>query len=140
MKICFKCKELKVLDCFYKHPSMPDGTVNKCKECNKKDVKENRLLKLNEYRKKDRERGSRQKNGYLKEYREKFPRKYKAHNMVNNAIRDGRLKKENFCSECGSDFSVHAHHDDYLFPMSIRWLCAVCHKKWHTNNGEAKNS
>ncbi len=38
-KQCFRCKEIKLLGQFYKHPDMPDGHVNKCKECNKIDNK-----------------------------------------------------------------------------------------------------
>lgn len=55
-KVCFKCGEPKKLSMFYKHPRMADGHVNKCKECNKKDVTENRLDKLNYYRDYDVER------------------------------------------------------------------------------------
>ena len=40
-KICFKCNVEKSLNEFYKHPAMPDGHVNKCIECNKKDSKGN---------------------------------------------------------------------------------------------------
>lgn len=40
-KQCFKCKQSKSLEEFYKHPEMTDGRVNKCKECSKIDVKEN---------------------------------------------------------------------------------------------------
>lgn len=46
MKICFKCKEEKSLDCFYKHSKMKDGHVNKCKDCNKKDVRDNYQINI----------------------------------------------------------------------------------------------
>ena len=36
-KQCYKCKERKVIELFYKHPDMPDGHVNKCIECSKID-------------------------------------------------------------------------------------------------------
>lgn len=52
-KICFKCKKEKILSDFYKHPNMSDGRVNKCKECNKKDNKNNWHLKIDEKKKYD---------------------------------------------------------------------------------------
>lgn len=138
MKTCFKCGMLKELKDFYKHPRMPDGHVNKCKECNKNDVRSNRLVKINYYREYDKNRGSRQGSSYCKEYRKKYPNKYKAHTMIKNAIRSKKLVPESCCM-CGAQENTHAHHDDYSKPLNIRWLCPSCHRYWHLINGEAIN-
>ncbi len=137
MKQCFKCKELQVLSEFYKHPQMKDGHVNKCKACNKKDVRENRDANIEHYRAYDRKRGNRQDATYLPAYKKRYPNKYKAHTLVSNARRDKKLFKEP-CEQCG-EVKVHAHHDDYLRPLNVRWLCAAHHRQWHTKNGAALN-
>ena len=137
MKKCFKCGEEKPLHEFYKHKQMKDGHVNKCKKCNKRDVANHRLENIDKIREYDRSRGSRQSYSYIKEYREKYPNKYKATTMVNNHIRSGNLHKEP-CEVCGAGKAV-AHHDDYSKPLNIRWLCQAHHKQWHAKNGEGLN-
>lgn len=138
MKTCFKCHEKKPRDEFYKHPQMADGRVNKCKECNKRDVRENRKRKVDYYRKYDRERGNRQTSDYLPWYRSSYPRKYAAHIAVRNALKAGLIIPQP-CETCGRSENLHAHHDDYARQLDIRWLCAACHKDWHVKNGEGKN-
>lgn len=58
-KVCFKCNKWKPLTEFYKHPRMADGRLGKCKECNKKDVKDNYLVNVTKpgYIDKERKRG-----------------------------------------------------------------------------------
>jgi hypothetical protein len=64
-----------------------------------------------------------------------------ASTMVGNAVRDGKIKKPLNCESCGSlPKRLHGHHDDYAFPLVVRWLCPGCHSKWHKMNGEGLNS
>ena len=138
MKACFKCGAEKPLSEYYKHNRMADGHLGKCKECTKADVKDNRAAKVDYYRKYDRVRGNRQTAAYREAHRERFPNSYMARYMVSNAIRDGKMLREP-CVECGSMDRVHAHHDDYAKPLSVRWMCAAHHKQWHQKNGAGKN-
>ena len=129
--ICVKCGAEKPLADYY-------ANDRSCKVCRCAMVRENRRTNP-KVQERDRKRGSRQSKDYLKGYRAKYPKKYTAQTAVNNALRDGRLTKIENCVECDSDFAVEAHHDDYDFPLTVRWLCAVCHKRWHAEHGEALN-
>lgn len=55
---------------------------------------------------------------------------FAAHWTVQEAIRRGRLIKQP-CEKCGNA-KVHAHHDDYLKPLEVRWLCSLHHREHHT--------
>jgi len=129
MKRCTKCGEMKCLSLFYAHKGMADGHLSKCKECCKAASKSNRDSKLDYYRAYDRERGNRQGVDYTRKYRADNPEKYKAHTLVNNAVRDGKLTRLP-CERCSNPDS-HAHHEDYNKPLEVIWLCAACHKQHH---------
>ena len=117
---------------------MADGHVNKCKTCNKSDVRINRKGKINYYRTYDRGRGNRQTLEDLQRYRAENPKKYAAHTALNNAVRDGSIVKHS-CEICGDMKSV-GHHDDYDKPLVVRWLCQAHHVEWHKENGEGLNA
>lgn len=138
MKTCFKCGDEKPFTEFYKHKAMGDGYLGKCKSCTKSDSTAHRNNNLEKIRAYDRARGNRHPPGYLKEYRTKYPKKYKAHAMVNNAITAGKLFRLP-CEVCLSSKNLNAHHDDYAKPLNVRWLCAAHHHQWHAENGEALN-
>ena len=132
-KQCFKCKKILPLDSFYKHPQMADGRVNKCKDCNKKDVRDNREKNIDYYREYDRKRGCRQDKDYLKNYRQNNPIKNRARALVNYAIRVGHMSKQP-CSICGTTLMLEAHHSDYDKPLEVIWFCHIHHQEWHKKN------
>lgn len=157
-KICFKCNESLPLTEFYKHSGMADGHLNKCKKCTKKDTKENIQKNHDYYIEYDRNRANlphrvearlkyaQTEAGKLafRKAQEKWQTenviKRAASLIVNNAIRDGKLKKEYQCQECGANEGrIHGHHDDYSYPLSVRWLCSKCHSAWHKENGSGIN-
>lgn len=157
-KICFKCEKLKPLSDFYKHKGMSDGRLNKCKECNRKDVILNRLKNIDYYREYDKSRANlphriegREKYFQTEEGRlvaRKAKNKWSANNVIkksasmiiNNHIRDNKLIKPDICESCGGlNKNLHGHHDDYALPLIVRWLCSKCHRDWHRKNGSGIN-
>lgn len=62
----------------------------------------------------------------------KTPEEHKkklARAKINNALRDGRLKKPSTCKKCGKHTSkLQFHHTDYRNPKKGYWICASCHK------------
>lgn len=130
-KTCFKCQNTFPLHFFYKHKKMKDGHLNKCKKCTKKDSCLNYRNNFEKRRNYDRQRNKnkkrlKDKTRYTQIYRKRNPEKYKAQNKVNNAIRDGKLKRKNCCI-CGSS-NVHAHHENYDKPLEVIWVCPLHHK------------
>lgn len=144
VKECFRCHELKPLSEFYRHPMMGDGHLGKCKACTRRDVGEHRANNLEKVRAYDCARARqphRRRKAQLvveRRYRE-APNMERAHRLTHNAIRSGKLVR-NGCEVCGTANDVHAHHDDYLRPLDVHWLCAAHHSQWHIVNGEGKNA
>jgi len=124
LKTCRVCNEEKNKTEFYVGHA-------RCKKCYCEKVKKYRNNNLEKIREYDRKRGNRQPSGYMAEYRKSNPEKYKAHNMVNNAVRDGRMSKPNHCEGCGDICNPHGHHEDYSKPLDVVWLCVSCHRTVH---------
>jgi hypothetical protein len=138
MKKCKSCLIDKPVSDYYVQNKKTGATFGKCKLCVKSNVTANRLKNIEYYRKYDRDRGNRQSPEYLKELRINYSNQYKAQTMINNFIRDGKLVRKP-CEVCDTEESIHAHHDDYLEPLNVRWLCCAHHKQWHRDNGEGLN-
>jgi len=134
MKKCKECGELKELDEFYNSWATKDRRGSKCKECLKKYANKHRAENIESARDYDNERSRLPHRKALNKsvvtnYRKNNPERYYAHNAVNNAVRDNRLKKPNYCTRCGKGGIIHGHHHDYSKPLEVEWLCVVCHSQ-----------
>ena len=144
-KRCFKCGAVKELSLFYRHPRMKDGHVNKCKECNKKDVQKNYRSNIDHYREYERKRFQSQERKeqvrkFFVRYRQRYPQKTKARYKLTNALRDGKITKPSECSICGSTSKLEAHHHDYSKPLDVIWCCFQCHRSEFHNQNPSRES
>jgi hypothetical protein len=130
VKKCFKCHRYLSMDCFYKHPMMADGTLNKCKECARADVRRNRKSNIEYYRDYDKKRYKEPLRraaslAAVRRRKREEPLKNIARCAVYRAVKSGKLKRLP-CQVCGGGDS-HAHHADYSRPLDVAWLCERCH-------------
>lgn len=113
---------------FYKHPMMGDGRLGKCKDCTRKDVRENREKKRDYYNAYDRERSKKpERKKAIAASRE--PHKRKATELLNRAVKKGTVTKKP-CEVCGEN-KVEGHHTDYSKPLDVQWLCRKHHVEVH---------
>ena len=141
MKVCTRCnKEKEDLE-FQKRKASTDGFTSACKLCLKKyddsRLKNPKRMKMRrDYQKTQKGKSAHSKA--CKNWVEKNQIKRGAHVLVGNAIRKGELIAKP-CEVCKSTV-VHAHHDDYAKPLTVRWLCDFHHNEWHRFNGEGDNA
>jgi len=152
MKKCKKCEAEKSLDGFYKGHAI-------CKLCYIEKVQIYRYKNIETISAYDRSRANlphrvKAREQYAatpdgkaaverarKAWNKRNPIKRMASTIVGNAVRDGKIIKTDSCESCKTKPNrLHGHHDDYAFPLVVRWLCPGCHNKWHKVNGQGLNS
>ena len=106
---------------------------SKCKACVCVAANAYRALNLDAVRLYDRIRGSIPHRAAARarvfaEYKASLPNRIKANAAVNNAVRDGRLKRQP-CWVCGEN--AVAHHPDYSAPLDVVWLCQAHYMQAH---------
>lgn len=117
--------------------------MNKCMDCAKLDVRKNRSENHEYYREYDEVRSKlphRQENNkkHTTLWKQAFPNRRKAQTALGNAVRDGRVLKEQ-CYVCG-EAKVEGHHPDYDRPLDVVWLCTKHHKLTHAMVLDCKES
>lgn len=140
---CKQCNTTKGAGDFYA------GNRSRCKECIKEGVRANRAANLERYRAFDKARASQPhrvaaRKGYqqtnafaqshaaaAKRWAAKHPERRKANNLLDNAVRDGRVIPWPVCAVPECCDKPHGHHPDYSRPLDVVWLCDSHHKAAH---------
>lgn len=125
-KKCFKCGIEKELLQFYKHPDMPDGHVNKCKECNKKDVRDNYADKIDEKREYD---NYRQRHSFSRIFNHRY---MNIKHRCEGKISGGRYLGREFCSK--KDFIEWCYKEENMEIFIKLW------NKWRKNSFDRKDT
>lgn len=136
-KCCTRCGMSKDLSQFQIRRASKDGLSASCKSClsiyeKKRANAPHRIQARKDYQKTEQGKAA-VKRGHLN-FIKKYPEKRKAHILVDNYIRDGKLNRPNQCGNCDCKCKPHAHHNDYTKPLEVTWLCTACHVEWHRHN------
>ncbi len=147
-KGCSTCKQIKVLDKFYKDKSSKGGYSSQCKICKNSSQ---RMYRKNEKGKANNKRYKQKHKEYYREYmhqyyqsetgkaknrlcvdkyRTRFPERLKASNAVNNTIRAGILvRPDSLKCICGKQAQQYHHHKGYApeHRLDVIPVCIVCH-------------
>lgn len=119
LKRCSICRQVRPTNDFWRDATKASGYKAACRECS---------LPKHYHRRQTSGRAAHRREKRLWQIRN--PDKARAHRAVFNAIRAGLLTRGS-CENCGAVGS-HAHHDDYLQPLRVRWFCPPCHREIHT--------
>jgi hypothetical protein len=148
-KRCPTCGQTKPLNEFGRRTKAKDGRRTQCKACERiyaRSHPEVGRAAARRYRQRHPEKVAAAKRRYCranialyevrnKLERERNPKKLRARKAVDNAIQRGKIRKPQYCENCGSYVErprdMHAHHEDYSRPLDVEWLCRDCHLERH---------
>lgn len=159
-KLCPKCGTTKPSDEFKKDKRYADGRAKSCKACSREYARKYRFehpdrvkASVDKYVERHREtiraRGRvfreqnpdyaqqyrrAHKNKYnelSKQYQKTHPRRVHAWIVAKQAKRAGELIQPERCEICRNRTALDMHHQDYLLPLDVNWLCRKCHTRVH---------
>ena len=136
MKICSRCHQQKEERDFQIRRASRDGLTAACRACPAEYEKSARDCHIEYQQGENINHRNAAENGVTqpKAVHSEQPMERKAHIIVGNFLRDGKLIRPPQCECCGSECKPQAHHCDYSKPTDVMWLCKSCHVEWHKHN------
>ena len=141
-RTCTKCGETKPLDRFGRHAQGKFGRRSICKICvsdrNRayhQTPRGREVIERSRARFVATERGKQWRRDKAQRHRRHNPKRAKARSAVSQAVRSGRLRPPDTCSQCGRAAKVEAHHfrgyaEEHW--LDVLWLCKTCHSEADT--------
>lgn len=136
--VCGSCGNALPSSDYYADKKAANGLKAQCKQCHTatnvrtRDKDTSRTTNRDHMRRK-REQHPDEVRSREREYsRRRLPtEKTRAREMLNRAVRSGRVTRPDACSQCGKVGKVTGHHPDYSQPLAVVWVCYECHGKIH---------
>lgn len=66
----------------------------------------------------------------IADWRKKNPLATPSEGKLNKTLKRTNLLKRQPCIFC-KEIKTIAHHEDYLKPLNVIWMCRSCHQKYH---------
>jgi len=134
-RYCPGCKSDRPTEAFGRAPNRPAGVDAYCKSCRNARRRARYAAGPVTGRARSRENYYRSVGGWGRDVRARSAHSavaHAAHEAVHRALKRGTLVRPDACSLCdGTEFAIHAHHDDYDRALDVIWLCVPCHKLCH---------
>jgi len=148
LKTCSRCHEQKPRADFYRDKRASDGLNSHCKSCHvvatqaykaadpqRRKAQDDawraaHVQRVRAARDTYDERNPDYRRAVIRDWRTRHPDRARAHNILNRAVRSGRLQPASECATCGiSGVTIEGHHPDYSKALEVEWLCRRCHAK-----------
>lgn len=132
--LCPNCNRLLPESSFYKSKRTWNKITSECRNCHIKCSIKTRDKTNTNILKRESARRKRASNIDKCRARERLAAKrrlkdirYYARQMVNCALKIGLIIKPTICEQCLQVKKLTAHHNDYMKPLEVKWLCYECH-------------
>ena len=131
MRHCPDCDTTKPLDDFYVKDGKPRAVCKPCWRERSKAYNRTHRERLAENKRRWNEAHPEAAKRRRKTWRANHLEQAKVQRKLLWAVESGQIKRPSRCERCSAEGHLHAHHDDYLKPYDVRWLCPVCHMAEH---------